>query len=55
MMNDIMNRYAHLTSKQACHIRDEHNVDFIMNESERALKICLETFPLAYLNTVNNT
>ena len=50
------NRYAHLTSKQACNISDEHNVDFIMNdESERALKICLETFPLAYLNTVNNT
>jgi hypothetical protein len=48
-------RYAHLTSKQACGMSDEHNDDFIMNdECERALKICLEKFTLAYLNTVNN-
>lgn len=49
-------RYAHLTSKQACSVSDEHNDDFIMNdEGDRALKICLEKLPLAYLNTVNNT
>jgi hypothetical protein len=48
--------YDHLTSKQVCSISEEHNEDFIMNdESERALKICSEKFPLAYLNIMNHT